>query len=196
MNDISKTIGWAQKSWNPVTGCLNNCSYCYARRIANRFTGHFNPTLHLDRLEQPLKTRKGCRIFVCSMADLFGKWVPREWILKVLDVCKRDSRNIFMFLTKNPKRYLEFDFHNNCILGLTIDTKNRESKKKLKIFKKVAGLKFISFEPILSDMSGLNLNGIHLCIIGADSSRGAEKPKQEWIDSIKHDNIFYKRNVR
>lgn len=31
-------IEWADSTWNPMTGCTNNCDYCYARRIAERFT--------------------------------------------------------------------------------------------------------------------------------------------------------------
>lgn len=31
-------IEWCDATWNPVTGCLHGCEYCYARRMANRFT--------------------------------------------------------------------------------------------------------------------------------------------------------------
>lgn len=24
-------IDWADTTWNPVTGCLHGCAYCYAR---------------------------------------------------------------------------------------------------------------------------------------------------------------------
>ena len=37
----------------------------------------FEPTLHLYRLDEPYQ-RKSQNIFVCSMADLFGPWVPTE----------------------------------------------------------------------------------------------------------------------
>lgn len=30
-------IDWCDSTWNPVTGCLHGCAYCYARRIAERF---------------------------------------------------------------------------------------------------------------------------------------------------------------
>ena len=32
VNPDGSRPGW---SWNPITGCLNNCSYCYARKLAN-----------------------------------------------------------------------------------------------------------------------------------------------------------------
>jgi len=36
----SKTkIDWCDSTWNPVTGCLHGCEYCYARKIAQRFEG-------------------------------------------------------------------------------------------------------------------------------------------------------------
>ena len=40
MADKTK-IDWADATWNPVTGCLHGCEYCYARGIARRFGGHF-----------------------------------------------------------------------------------------------------------------------------------------------------------
>jgi len=38
---MNKTkIEWANYTWNPVTGCLHGCEYCYARSIAKRFGGN------------------------------------------------------------------------------------------------------------------------------------------------------------
>lgn len=142
-------IEWCDSTWNPVTGCLNGCPYCYARSIANRFGGHwdgeqncqddpmmkyskgvvleekmermdkndqlakapfpfgFFPTFHRYRLDEPQKHKKPQRIFVCSMADLFGPWVPDEWITDVFDACKKAPQHKYMFLTKFPERYVE-----------------------------------------------------------------------------------------
>src|SRR5215831_10653251 len=83
------SIEWARWSWNPVTGCEHNCPYCYARDFAERFYPQgFVPTIHLDRFSAPYRkvpleaaTDISFRnIITCSMADLFGQWVPKEWI--------------------------------------------------------------------------------------------------------------------
>ena len=37
-------IEWCNSTWNPVTGCLQGCHYCYAKRIAERFGGCDHPT--------------------------------------------------------------------------------------------------------------------------------------------------------
>lgn len=89
-NRTNDNIGWASWSWNPVTGCKHNCPYCYAREIGKRFDGHFNPTFHEDRILAPKNTNPitdspaGTRVFVCSMADLFGTWVPNDWNIPIL----------------------------------------------------------------------------------------------------------------
>ena len=140
-------IDWADASWNPVTGCMHGCEYCYARRIAERFgskqkpesiecsvlnspvrctdlysymrmagisTGKvqpypfdFFPTFHRYKLGEPQRWKKPRNIFVCSMADLFGDWVPDEWIEQVFEACEAAPQHKYMFLTKNGKRYLE-----------------------------------------------------------------------------------------
>ena len=46
-------------------------------------------------------------IFVGSMADLFGRWVPDDWIEQVFDACRRAPRHTYLFLTKNPQRYCD-----------------------------------------------------------------------------------------
>jgi len=160
-----------------------------------RFYGHFDPTEHPERLGEPSKLKKPSKIFVCSMADLFGDWVDKEWIIKVLKVARQNPQHIFQFLTKNPKRYKEFEylFTDNMHFGTTLDYVNQA---RLSDLKNIKGYKFISFEPLLADMSALDLSGIDLCIVGQMTGQGATKTKQEWIDSIKHPNIFYKNNLK
>jgi protein gp37 len=184
-------IEWTDYTWNPVTGCLHNCPYCYAKRIAMRFDGHFKPRFRSGRLNDKMP-KKPSKIFVCSMSDLFGDWVKKEWIDAVLKVVNENPQQTFQFLTKNPKRYSEFTFPQNCWLGVTIDYPNQG---KIDELKKKDNYKFISFEPLLGDMSGLDLSGIDWVIVGAMTGSGAIKPRKEWIDNIKHKNIFYKKNL-
>lgn len=107
-------IEWCDRTWNPVTGCLQGCPFCYARKIAHRFNGTkafpngFNPTFYPERLPDPVKMKKPQVIFVCSMADLFGSWVPHEWIEQVINSCMAAPQHSYIFLTKNPDRMKEF----------------------------------------------------------------------------------------
>ncbi|RLG04189.1 MAG: hypothetical protein DRN54_01655 [Thaumarchaeota archaeon] len=102
---------------------------CWARRLAARLASmgvqpyaerDFAPTLVPWRLDKRFSRRSF--VFVCDMGDLFGDWVPREWILKVLENVSRNRSASFLFLTKNPKRYMEFDFGDNVVLGATVET--------------------------------------------------------------------------
>lgn len=128
---VTTKIDWADATWNPVTGCLHGCEYCYARGIAERFgwetdaemlhdvhlpqrnmIGNINPypygfapTILRYKLDEPQHWKKPRTIFVCSMADLFGEWVPDEWIEKVFTACLAAPRHRYLFLTKNPRRY-------------------------------------------------------------------------------------------
>ena len=126
---LSRRFGEITETWNPVTGCLHACIYCWARKYSAKLgelgiqpykERGFAPTLAAWRLDK--KFPKGSFVFVCDMGDLFGDWVPREWILKVLAVVEKNPRAIFFFLTKNPKRYLEFSFTENVVLGATVET--------------------------------------------------------------------------
>lgn len=65
----------------------------------------FEPTFHRYRLDIPAKWTKPLTIFVCSMADLFGEWVPDQWIKEVIEACRKAPQHRYLFLTKNPARY-------------------------------------------------------------------------------------------
>ena len=191
-------IEWCDYTWNPVVGCKHNCWYCYAKRMNDRFKWiekWSEPRFFASRLKEPYRLKKPSKIFVCSMADLFGDWINSRWIHEILKLPKNNPQHTFQFLTKNPKRYLEFEFPKNCWLGITIDYVNQA---RLNYLKKMPNYKFISFEPLLGDMSALDLSGIDLVIVGAMTGMGKKNviPKKEWIDSIKHKNIFYKNNIK
>jgi protein gp37 len=117
-------IPWAQKVWNPVTGCTpvsRGCEHCYAARFARRLAGRcgypadkpFAVTLHPERLDEPLHWRKPSRIFVCSMGDLFHPAVPDEFVDRVLARISNCPRHTFIVLTKRAERITEYllDLH-------------------------------------------------------------------------------------
>ena len=123
------------KTWNPLVGCFHSCIYCWARRQARRqkhrcfYCYHFQPHMHKERL---WKLPKSGIVFVVSMGDMWGDWVPREFILQILRVLKpywEKPDLTFFFESKNPARYAEFAdcIPPNSILSTTIET-NRNYK--------------------------------------------------------------------
>jgi len=189
---MNKTaIEWCDYTWNPVTGCLHDCPYCYARKIAERFKGSkawpqgFEPMFHPDRLDAPRHVgrqynclesmAKGSTVFVCSMADLFGSWVPEEWIIRVMEAAKRVPRHTYIFLTKNPSRYLfipgSYLDQKNFWFGTTVTGGDRPSLERMDSLRKLPALnKFISFEPLLGGSREWDLSDIKQVIVGAQTN--------------------------
>lgn len=182
---MNKTaIEWTDFSWNPVTGCLNTCPYCYARAISERFKTSFKPAFHADRLDQPFKeTMK--MIFVCSVAELFGDWIDKEWIKRVIEVAWNCPQNIFQFLTKNPKRLIEFSpYPDNCWIGCTATDQKMADKALLYLDKINAKIRFISFEPLLDSIEVEFKGRLDWIIIGACTGARANQPDPGWVRSL------------
>ena len=227
---LKTKIEWADSTWNPITGCLHGCEYCYARRIAERwgtlfkgpqpedegltflpdeperfyeldepvrnedgkaepYPANFYPTLHKYRLNQPQKWVKPQNIFVCSMADLFGDWVPDDWIMRVFDACCDVPRHRYLFLTKNPARYAKLartgmlPKRDNFWYGSTLD-----SMKSRRYPGRILDHTFVSIEPLTERMDvGLgSFGGDEWIIIGAETGnrKGKVIPEKEWVDTI------------
>lgn len=214
-NRTTDSIEWALWTWNPVTGCEHGCKYCYARDIADRFYEQgFAPTFHEVRLDAPknnkipkVGTVGEHNVFVCSMADLFGKWVPDEWIEKIFESIEEspDWWN-FLFLTKNPERYLELDFPDNCWIGATA-TNQKEMDRTIKVFKqlrsKTGNVLFISCEPLMGKIE-TDLEPVDWLIVGGRSrSKGMEagQPEWEWVEELiwqareRDVQIYFKPNL-
>ncbi len=149
----------------------------------------FTPTLHEYRLEQPQKWINLQTIFVCSMADLFGQWVPDEWIEKVFSACDKAPQHRYIFLTKNPQRLCDLansgklPKKDNFWYGSTMD-----SMKAKRYPGRFRDNTFVSIEP-LTERLDVGLGSFGSCkwiIIGAETGnrKGKVVPEKEWIDII------------
>lgn len=251
-------IDWCDSTWNPVTGCLHGCEYCYARRIAERFGGcwrldlppdtswrgnvgerglmgdyarhsnrkchvldepeigcdvfdppsgyrgkvkpypySFDPTFHRYKLGEPQRWKKPRTIFVCSMADLFGHWVPDEWIQEIFEACDKASQHRYMFSTKNPSRYAE-------LLNLLPKHRRPPNVAEMWFGQSFTGAernytplalppwqyRFASIEPLLRNLSRAEAMKIaatnEWIIVGAETGvrKGKIIPKREWVENI------------
>ena len=187
-----KSDGFYDYTWNPVEGCLHGCEYCYARRDLERRGKSFKPTFYPDRLDEPKMIKVKKRIFVTHYCDLFGTWVPRNWVLSILDVIKRSGHD-YIFITKNPLRYYEYEFSDNCILGVTVESSYEWHRTKM--MEGLKNRKMASIEPLLGSFAGYDFLQFDLVVIG-DMIGAKSNIKSEWVNSIKHENIFYKPNIR
>jgi protein gp37 len=110
MNKTDK-MEWWDRSWNVMTGCTSvspACDNCYAAAMSKRFDGHFNVTLHPERLEAPMHWKKPQFVFVCNMGDLFHEYVPFEFIDKVFAVMALCPQHTFAVLTKRVEKMARY----------------------------------------------------------------------------------------
>jgi protein gp37 len=197
-------IDWAKWSWNPLTGCLHDCPYCYARDFAERpggsaaYPNGFAPTFHPERLSAPLNMAppatddpRDRRIFAGSMADLWGRWVPDEWIEAVLETMRRAPAWTFLTLTKFPKRMAEFDIPGNVWMGTTVDYQARVAAAEEAFAKVRARMKnavlWYSCEPMMEELTFRHLDRVNLVVIGGASAASKTPrwiPPFAWVDDL------------
>ncbi|WP_084489702.1 DUF5131 family protein [Desulfotignum balticum] len=184
-------IDWTDWTWNPISGCLHGCDYCYMNRMEKRFPGINKPAFHFDRIDKFLRSKKvkpGEKIFVGSSGDMWGEWVLDEWISAVLDVVELTPEFTYQFLTKNPDGYADWEFFQNCWIGTTVDGTSRTENNLSTLVRSVPKqfIRFVSFEPLIKNPS-INesvFQELDWIIIGADSTRGAKKTPNTWAEFI------------
>jgi len=200
--ETSDRIDWAMWSWNPVTGCLHGCPYCYARtKATNRyfaqgFPNEFTPTFYPERLAAPANTRipadrlhtpMAHNVFVCSMADLFGEWVQQEWIDQILTAVREAPTWNFIFLTKNPARLIGINWPVNAWVGTTVDTQARVDAAEEAFRQITATVKFVSCEPFLESITFSSLEMFNWVIIGGSTGQptwNEVQPAWSWVTAL------------
>lgn len=204
---MNKTkIEWATAVWNPVTGCTKvseGCRNCYAEGIANRFWGERKFTdirCHEDRLNQPETWKKGQRIFVNSMSDLFHPDVPYDFIVDVFATMNANRQHTFIVLTKRPDRYYQLVRGTlmpipNVWIGVSVENQKAADERIPVLLKSPAAVRFVSCEPLLGNVNlkGFYKNGmwvdgqnrIDWVIVGGESGTRARPMHPNWVRSIR-----------
>lgn len=204
------SIEWTESTWNPITGCSKyseGCQNCYAERMAYRlqamgqekYQNGFEVTLHESLVKQPLSMKKPQIIFVCSMSDIFHKDVPDGFILKLFETMNKAPQHIFQVLTKRAHRLDSLSgkikWTKNIWMGVTVES-DLHIDRIAYLQRCGAKTKFISAEPLLSDLPSLPLEHIDWVIVGGESGPGARKMEYGWVKNIQkqcrqHDVPFF-----
>lgn len=202
-NRTNDAVDWASWTWNPVTGCLHGCAYCYAREMAYRdsykasYPIQFAPLFHHERLNDPVNTIPGGdrpqdgRVFVCSMADLFGEWVPQHWIDSVFEATLEAPEWEYLFLTKFPQRYRRINLPPKAWFGASVDMQKRVKVTEKFMANLDVSVRWISVEPMLEPLVFNDLSWCDLIVIGAQSEtfqphghEPAFAPKLDWVINL------------
>lgn len=198
MSDRSR-IEWTDASWNPVTGCDKvspGCAHCYAETFAERFRGvpghpyeqGFDLRLWPERLQLPLRWKEPRRVFVNSMSDLFHEEIPDEYVRRVFDVMVAAHWHQFQVLTKRHERLAALaptlPWPQNVWAGVSIE--NARHTHRADYLRRVpAAVRFISAEPLLGPLVGLELAGIDWLIAGGESGPGHRPMRREWVEALR-----------
>jgi len=195
---VKSRIEWTEATWNPVTGCSKisaGCKNCYAERLALRLQAMGNPryrngfevTLHEDLIELPKRWGEPRLIFVNSMSDLFHEQVPLEFIQRVFDTMRECSQHTFQILTKRSVRLRslapKIDWPPNVWMGVSVED-SRVLSRINDLRRVPAVIRFLSCEPLIGSLAGMDLTDIHWVIVGGESGWGARSMKIEWVREI------------
>lgn len=202
------TIEWTEVTWNPVTGCDRTsagCDNCYALALAKRLKAMgaekyqndgdvrtsgpgFGVTIHHKSLEQPLKWRKPLTVFVNSMSDLFHAKVPTPFIQDVFDVMAATPQHTYQVLTKRSVRLRrmadKLTWPTNVWMGVSVE--EPKVLNRIDDLREVpAAVRFLSCEPLIAALPGMDLDRIDWVIAGGESGAHHRPMDSAWVEDIR-----------
>lgn len=123
----SRMFPFITMTWNPLGGyCPHMCGYCWSmgeKGLVLKYNmKKYKGKIRIIEKELKRKFNDGDFVFVQDMSDLLADEVPKKYILTVISVIMANPQATFLLLTKNPKRYFEFTFPENTVLGVTIES--------------------------------------------------------------------------
>ena len=201
-------IEWTEVTWNPTTGCdriSTGCDNCYALTMAKRLKAMgsqryqndgdprtsgpgFALAVHPDALEQPYRWSGRRTVFVNSMSDLFHAKVPLSFVRDVFDVMADTPQHTYQVLTKRsarlPKVAEKLDWPPNLWLGVSVETS--DYLYRIDHLRRVpAAVRFLSCEPLLGSLAGIDLTGIGWVITGGESGPRARPLDPAWVREVR-----------
>lgn len=192
-------LNFAFKTWNPTIGCSKvsaGCLHCYAEAFATRlqrlgseiYKDGFKFKMLPERLNEPLANKKPTIYFVNSMSDLFCEQISLEFLDAIMQVITRSPRHQYQILTKRTARMHEYfctrPVPPNAWLGTTVE--HEHTAGRIELLRSIdAPIRWLSCEPLLSDLSRLNLRSIDWLVAGGESGANARAAKPEWITSLR-----------
>jgi protein gp37 len=208
--EMNKTrIEWTTVTWNPMTGCTQisrGCDNCYALAVARRRTREvylrrspvkdtpanridpFAPRFWSERLELPRRLKAPSRVFVNSMSDVFHAHFSLEQVQQVFRVMNECPQHQFQVLTKRPERAVRLAYKltwsENIWMGTSIE--DMAVARRADALRDVpATVRFISAEPLLGPLDGLDLTGIQWVIGGGESGPGFRRVDPAWARGLR-----------
>lgn len=199
------SIEWTELTWNPTTGCDKlsaGCKFCYAEVMSRRlhamgvekYRNNFKLTVHPDTLKDPFTWSGKRLVFVNSMSDLFHEAVPLTFIQMVFEVMNLTPQHTYQVLTKRADRLAEvakhLDWTPNIWMGVSVEDK-RVLHRIDGLRSTAAQVKFLSCEPLIGPLPGMDLRGIDWVIVGGESGRKPRPMQEEWVLDIKRQCAMY-----
>ena len=192
------SIEWTELTWNPTTGCTKisaGCKYCYAEVMAKRlqamglekYKNGFSLATHADTLHTPYSWKGSKLVFVNSMSDLFHPEIPADFIKRVFDVMNDTPQHTYQVLTKRADRLFTMNgaltWTPNIWMGVSVE--NSKVTERIDFLRETdAKVKFLSCEPLIGPLHGLDLSGIDWVIVGGESGKKARPIEELWVWDI------------
>lgn len=202
------SIQWTQVTWNPTTGCdriSTGCDHCYALTLAKRLKAMgadkyqvdgdprtsgpgFGVTTHEAALREPYTWRTPRTVFVNSMSDLFHARVPLSFVRDVFEIIADTPQHTYQVLTKRTARLRKVAdklcWPDNLWMGVSVE--NSDALSRVDDLRQVdAAVRFLSCEPLLGPLDGINLRGIGWVIAGGESGPNYRPMRLEWARGIR-----------
>jgi protein gp37 len=201
-------IQWTEVTWNPTTGCDRvspGCDNCYALALAKRLKAMgvdkyqvdgnpvtsgpgFGVNVHFSALREPYTWRSPRTVFVNSMSDLFHARVPLGFVRDVFAVITDTPQHTYQVLTKRSVRLRRIadslDWPSNLWMGVSVE--NAAAVGRIDDLREVgAAVRFLSCEPLLGPLDGIDLRGIGWVIAGGESGPRYRPMHLSWARGIR-----------
>jgi protein gp37 len=187
------------EQWNISIGCAHltdECAHCTAEKLVNRLaTNPKTPKYHNgfqkvvtfeDALLEPSNWKDPRQVWVSPLSDLFHPHVPDAFIARAFKAMGDTPHHIYYVLTKRPERLKSLPnlaWHDNIALGVSVGTQKATTR--------IADLqacgakhKFVAFEPLLEEISSVDLTGLAFAMVGGEQGVEARLMQKPWAEAI------------